>query len=269
MIRHIHIVVNFAFGNPRWNSFRWGGFMNRPDRCITYDKLMIRHNHIVDNFAFGNSRWGSFRWSEAVIHISFSRGRPCDSTLLFLSLGRFMNRPLQLPFDDLYFFLRQPVEFVHGGIDLAVEGFALHFEAVYFCVGFGFGEFLFGRKHLLDKFDAHDNLQGATEEADFLFDENRYVAKKMNPSGKVISQDTFVLDIRQSARYPGKGEVYTEQGELAQNIEGNSKYTFEYRYDDQGNWVEKKRFLVLKSNEKEKKTLLEKWERKLIYAEKR
>lgn len=123
--------------------------------------------------------------------------------------------------------------------------------------------------YLLDKFDNQDNLQGATEEADFLFDENRYVVKKINPLGKVFSRDTFVLDIRQSALYPGKGEVYNEQGEVAQTIAGNSKYTFEYRYDEQGNWVEKKRFQVLKSNEKEKKTLLEKWERKLIYTEKR
>ncbi len=123
--------------------------------------------------------------------------------------------------------------------------------------------------YLLDKFDNQDNLQGSTEEADFLFDENRYVVKKMNPLGKVFSRDTFVLDIRQSALYPGKGEVYNEQGELAQIIEDNKKYSFEYRFDEQGNWIEKKRFLVSKSNEKEKKILQKKWERALIYGGKK
>ena len=89
--------------------------------------------------------------------------------------------------------------------------------------------------------------------------------KKMNMMGKESSRDTVVLDFRQAAAFPGKGEVYNEQGELTKD----ARYTYEYRYDEHGNWVEKKRFEPQMLNGKEKKNLLDKWERKYVYRAKK
>jgi len=115
--------------------------------------------------------------------------------------------------------------------------------------------------YLLDKFDGNDNPQGASEEAEYLPEINRYIVKKTNAMGKESSRDTFVLDPLKVAEIPASGEKYNEQGELIKD----PQHAYEYRYDEQGNWLEKKCFDVKMINGKEKRTLLEKWERKYVY----
>ena len=122
-----------------------------------------------------------------------------------------------------------------------------------------------GQPYVIDKFDDDDNLTGGTEEAEYLPEGNRYVVKKMNVLGKESSRDTFVLDPQQRAAFPAKGETYNEKGDLIKSIAPKAVTIYEYRYDEQGNWIEKKGFLVEIEKGKEKKVLQEKWERKISY----
>lgn len=125
-----------------------------------------------------------------------------------------------------------------------------------------------GQPYVIDKFDDDDNMTGGTEEAEYLPDQNRYVVKKMNVLGKESSRDTFVLDPQQRAALPAKGETYNEKGDLIKSITPTLVTVYEYRYDEQGNWIEKKGFLVEMEKGKEKKVLQEKWERKISYKPK-
>ena len=122
-----------------------------------------------------------------------------------------------------------------------------------------------GQPYVIDKFDDDDNMTGGTEEAEYLPELNRYVVKKMNVLGKESSRDTFVLDSQQRAAFPAKGETYNEKGDLIKSITPKAVTVYEYRYDEQGNWIEKKGFLVEMEKGKEKKVLQEKWERKISY----
>lgn len=122
-----------------------------------------------------------------------------------------------------------------------------------------------GQPFVIDKFDDDDNMTGATEEAEYLPELNRYVIKKMNILGKESSRDTFVLDSQQRAAFPAKGETYNEKGNLIKSVTPKAVIVYEYRYDEQGNWIEKKGFLVEMEKGKEKKILQEKWERKISY----
>ena len=122
-----------------------------------------------------------------------------------------------------------------------------------------------GQPYVIDKFDDDDNITGSTEEAEYLPERNRYVIKKMNILGKESSRDTLVLDPQQAAAFPAPGETYNERGELIKSITAQATHTYEYRYDEQGNWIEKKRFLVEIEKGKEKRGLVEKWERKINY----
>lgn len=122
-----------------------------------------------------------------------------------------------------------------------------------------------GQPYVIDKFDDDDNITGTTEEAEYLPEQNRYVIKKMNILGKESSRDTFVLDPQQRAAYPAKGETYNEKGDLIKIATAKENSSYEYRYDEQGNWIEKKRFQVEEEKGKEKKVLMEKWERKISY----
>lgn len=125
-----------------------------------------------------------------------------------------------------------------------------------------------GLPYMIDKFDDDDNMTGSTEEAEYLPEQNRYVIKKMNIMGKESSRDTLVLDPLQRAAYPARGETYNEKGDLIKSITAKEVNSYEYRYDVQGNWVEKKRFQVEIEKGKEKRVLLEKWERKINYKPK-
>lgn len=125
-----------------------------------------------------------------------------------------------------------------------------------------------GQPYVVDKFDDDDNMKGGTEEAEYLPELNRYVVKKVNILGKESSRDTFVLDPQQRAAFPAKGETYNEKGDLIKSITPKATTLYEYRYDEQGNWIEKKGFLVEMEKGKEKKVLLEKWERKISYKTK-
>lgn len=125
-----------------------------------------------------------------------------------------------------------------------------------------------GQPYVIDKFDDDDNMTGGTEEAEYLPELNRYVVKKMNVLGKESSRDTFVLDPQQRAAFPAKGETYNEKGDLIKSITPKAVTIYDYRYDEQGNWIEKKGFLVEMEKGKEKKVLLEKWERKISYKPK-
>lgn len=125
-----------------------------------------------------------------------------------------------------------------------------------------------GQPHVIDKFDDKDNLLAGAEEAEYLPEQNRYVIKKINVMGKESSRDTLVLDPQQRAAFPAKGETYNEKGELIKSITAQATHSYEYRYDEQGNWVEKKRFLLEMEKGKEKRVLLEKWERKISYKPK-
>jgi hypothetical protein len=91
------------------------------------------------------------------------------------------------------------------------------------------------------------------------------VAKQINMLGKESSRDTLVLDPQQRAAFPAKGETYNEKGDLIKSIKPKAVTIYEYRYDEQGNWMEKKCFLVEMEKGKEKKVLQEKWERKISY----
>ncbi len=125
-----------------------------------------------------------------------------------------------------------------------------------------------GQPFVIDKFDDDDNMTGGTEEAEYLPELNRYVVKKMNVLGKESSRDTLVLDPQQRAAFPAKGETYNEKGDLIKFITPKAVTVYEYRYDEQGNWMEKKGFLVEMEKGKEKKVLQEKWERKISYKTK-
>lgn len=125
-----------------------------------------------------------------------------------------------------------------------------------------------GQPYVIDKFDDDDNMTGGTEEAEYLPELNRYVVKKMNVLGKESSRDTFVLNPQQRAVFPAKGETYNEKGDLIKSITPKAFTTYEYRYDEQGNWIEKKGLLVEMEKGKEKKVLMEKWERKISYKPK-
>lgn len=125
-----------------------------------------------------------------------------------------------------------------------------------------------GHPNLLDKYDDHDNLTGSTEEAEYLLEQNRYIIKKVNIMGKEMARDTFILDPRQRAANPPKGETYNEKGDLVKAVLKNQSLLYEYRYDEQDNWIEKKCFQVEGDKGKEKKVLLERWERKYHYAAK-
>lgn len=122
-----------------------------------------------------------------------------------------------------------------------------------------------GLPYLIDKFDSGDNPQGSSEEAEYLPEINRYIVKKTNAMGKESSRDTFVLDPLKVSEIPAPGEKYNEQGELIKD----THHAYEYRYDEQGNWIEKKCFEVKMTNGKEKRALLEKWERKYLYLVKK
>jgi hypothetical protein len=74
-----------------------------------------------------------------------------------------------------------------------------------------------------------------------------------------------VLDPLKVAEVPAPGEMYNEQGELIKD----PHHAYEYRYYEQGNWIEKKCFEVKMINGKEKRTLLEKSERKYVYLVKK
>ena len=125
-----------------------------------------------------------------------------------------------------------------------------------------------GQPYVIDKFDNNDNITGGTEEAQYLPELNRYVAKHINMLGKESSRDTFVLDLQQRAAFPAKGETYNEKGDLIKSITPKAVTIYEYRYDEQGNWIEKKGFLVAMEKGKEKRNLVEKWERKISYKHK-
>lgn len=122
-----------------------------------------------------------------------------------------------------------------------------------------------GQPFVIDKFDDDDNITGITEEAEYLPERNRYVIKKMNILGKESSRDTLVLDPQQRAAFPAQGETYNEKGDLIKIATAVENSSYEYRYDEQGNWIEKKRFQVEVEKGKEKRVLLEKWERKINY----
>jgi hypothetical protein len=122
-----------------------------------------------------------------------------------------------------------------------------------------------GLPYLLDKFDGNDNPQGSSEEAEYLPEINRYIAKKTNAMGKESSRDTLVLDPLKVTEVSAPGEMYNKQGELIKD----PYHAYEYRYDEQGNWIEKKCFEVKMINGKEKRTLLEKSERKYVYLVKK
>ncbi|MDX2068259.1 MAG: hypothetical protein SFV55_07520 [Haliscomenobacter sp.] len=125
-----------------------------------------------------------------------------------------------------------------------------------------------GQPSVIDKFDDEDNMAGTTEEAEYLPDQNRYIVKKINPLGKESSRDTLVLDPQQGAAFPAKGETYNEKGDLIKSITPKATTIYEYRYDEQGNWIEKKGFLLEMEKGKKKKVLQEKWERKISYKTK-
>ncbi|WP_373553279.1 hypothetical protein [Haliscomenobacter sp.] len=125
-----------------------------------------------------------------------------------------------------------------------------------------------GQPYVIDKFDDDDNMTGSTEETEYLPERNRYVIKKMNILGKESSRDTFVLDLQQAAAFPAKGETYNEKGDLIKIATAKENSSYEFRYDEQGNWIEKKRFQVEVEKDKEKRVLLEKWERKISYKPK-
>ncbi len=125
-----------------------------------------------------------------------------------------------------------------------------------------------GQPSVIDKFDDDDNMTGSTEEAEYLPEQNRYVIKKMNILGKESSRDTFVLDPQQRAAFPAKGETYNEKGDLIKIATAKENSSYEFRYDEQGNWIEKKRFQVEVEKGKEKRVLVEKWERKISYKPK-
>lgn len=125
-----------------------------------------------------------------------------------------------------------------------------------------------GQPYVIDKFDSNDNMTSGTEEAEYLPDQNRYIVKQMNMLGKESTRDTFVLDPQQQAAFPAKGETYNEKGDLIKSITPKAVTVYEYRYDEQGNWIEKKGFLLEMEKGKEKRVLQEKWERKIIYKTK-
>lgn len=122
---------------------------------------------------------------------------------------------------------------------------------------------------MLGKYDDNDNVLGGDEEAEYLPEQNRYILKKMNMMGKETARDTLVLDLKQRAISPLNGETYNDKGDLLK-VEQNPKLflNFEYRYDEHGNWVEKKCFRLEEEKNKEKRVLLEKWERKYQYFSK-
>lgn len=122
---------------------------------------------------------------------------------------------------------------------------------------------------MLGKYDDNDNVLGGDEEAEYLPEQNRYILKKMTMMGKETARDTLVLDLKQRAISPLKGESYNDKGDLIQLEQAPNQFLrYEYRYDEHGNWIEKKGYQVEIDKGKEKGTWLEKWERKYLYLSK-
>lgn len=122
---------------------------------------------------------------------------------------------------------------------------------------------------MLGKYDDNDNVLGGDEEAEYLTEQNRYILKKMNMMGKENARDTLVLDLKQRAASPLEGESYNDKGDLIKlERTPNQFLRYEYRYDEHGNWIEKKAHQVEMDKGKEKGTWLEKWERKYFYLSK-
>jgi len=122
---------------------------------------------------------------------------------------------------------------------------------------------------MLGRYDDNDNVLGGDQEAEYFPEQNRYILKKMNMMGKENARDTLVLDLKQRAASPLKTESYNDKGDLIKLEQSPNLFLcYEYRYDEHGNWIEKKCFQVEKDKERERRTPLEKWERKYHYVDK-
>lgn len=122
---------------------------------------------------------------------------------------------------------------------------------------------------MLGRYDDNDNVLGGDQEAEYLPEQNRFILKKMNKMGKENARDTLVLDLKQRAASPLKGETYNDKGDLIKLEQSPNLFLcYEYRYDEHGNWIEKKCFQVEEEKSREKRVLLEKWERKHQYFSK-
>lgn len=117
-------------------------------------------------------------------------------------------------------------------------------------------------------YDPESNSIRIIEEAEYLLEQNRYVIKRLETLRGTPSLDTFILDPQQRAAYPAKGETFNERGDLVRAELKYQSLFYQYLYDEQGNWIEKKCFQLAGDIYKEKGFLLEKRTRKYHYAPK-
>ena len=108
----------------------------------------------------------------------------------------------------------------------------------------------------LETYAANGNLFGY-ETAEYDFDNNRMMIYQYNNQGKLINSDD--RPIKYGGNYKQKSSnKYNEQGDLIYwerdwNENDNVCYTTDYIYDDNGNWISKKRYSYIKTKKEKLK----------------
>lgn len=126
----------------------------------------------------------------------------------------------------------------------------------------------------LANYNGGGNLIGY-EKATYFTEKNRVKISQFNNQGKLITTNSHSIDHSKDSKHKHKPHYkYNEHGDLIfweRNLNQNDKvcYTMEYKYDEKGNWISKKRYSHIKtdSGKLKKKKIKVSQTRKIKYQE--
>lgn len=118
-------------------------------------------------------------------------------------------------------------------------------------------------------YDGNGNIYGWYEKATYLKEANKYISTVFDAKGNIITQDTAKLSYAKNAKNFSALSVLDEHGNCLRYDVSSKRYELSvYTYDERGNWVFRKTYQVdINKNGKHKKTLEQKYKRKLVYRE--
>ncbi|MDJ1503315.1 hypothetical protein [Xanthocytophaga agilis] len=125
------------------------------------------------------------------------------------------------------------------------------------------------RGHPIDLafFDSKDSLSKGPNSARYLYNQNQYILTHLSVDGKKVEKDTLVLNPLEDYKFKNPNKKFNQQGDLLwESISRNSYKLYEYKYDQQNNWLEKKEYIVtIDKNGKKKKKSERFYTRKIEY----
>ena len=127
------------------------------------------------------------------------------------------------------------------------------------------------RFELAEVFDGKGN-HVFTERFTYIEASNIIKVMVIKPNGSFCGSSTYPIDHKKPYTFESVNQTYYPNGDvmietLSSAVSGDQAYYYEYEYDSQGNWIEKRTFQVKLSrgNRVKKKKLENKISRKIIY----